>query len=165
MDNNKDVDILAHHIKQEIEWIKELNKTLLEEKNVLATRQFDKLEDLANKKQELSIKLEESSNERMKLIGDPETQSPSTFLQQFLKQCSPADSTLINKLNTELSSELTRCRELNTVNGQVIATNIHNRQEIVNILSGNKGKDVNLYTSTGDIKPSTPDKGGHHQKA
>ncbi len=165
MKNNNDVNVLANHLKQEIEWIKELNSTLLEEKEALATRKFDKLEALAEKKQNLSSKLEESSKNRMNLIGDPETQSPSAFLQQFLKESSADETSLINKLNKELSEELMRCRDLNTVNGQVIATNIHTRQEIVNILSGSKGKDVNVYNATGDIKSSKKGDGGHHQEA
>jgi flagella synthesis protein FlgN len=165
MKNNNDVQVLANHLKQEIEWIKELNDTLAIEKQVLATRQFDKLEALADTKQKLSNNLEISSKDRMKLIGDPETQSPSAFLQQFLKECSPQETSLINKLNKELSEELMKCRELNTVNGQVIATNIHTREEIVNILSGNKGKDVSVYTATGNIKSTKKGDGGHHREA
>lgn len=164
MNNNNDVQVLADHLKQEIEWINELNDTLLEEKEVLSTRQFNKLENLADRKQSLSNKLETSSQERLKLIGDPETKSPSTFLQQFLKECSQQQTDLINNLNKELSDVLIKCRELNTVNGQVIATNLYNGEEIVNILSGSKGKDVSVYTATGNIKSSK--KGdGHHREA
>ena len=164
MNNNNDIQVLAKHLKQEIEWIKELNNTLHVEKQVLSTRQFDKLEALAEKKQTLSTSLENSSIERMKLIGDPDTKSPSKFLQNFLKECTPDDSKLINDLNKELAEELSICRELNTVNGQVIATNIHTREEIVNILSGGtKAKDVSVYTSTGNIKSSKKSEGGHRE--
>lgn len=164
MKNNNDVQVLAKHLKQEIEWIKELNDTLITEKQVLSTRQFDKLEELADKKQLLSTNLEASSKDRLKLIGDPETQSPSAFLKTFLKECSAEDSELISNLNKELSDELSKCRELNTVNGQVIATNIHTREEIVNILSGsNKAKDVSVYTSTGNIKSGKKPTGGHRE--
>ena len=70
----------------------------------------------------------------------------------------------INDLNKELAEELSICRELNTVNGQVIATNIHTREEIVNILSGGtKAKDVSVYTSTGNIKSSKKSEGGHRE--
>jgi flagellar biosynthesis protein FlgN len=165
MDKNNDVYILAKYLKQELAWIKELNTTLEEEKHALTKREFTKLEDLANKKQELSNKLENSSKDRMSLIGDPQTQSPSAFLNEFLKQCSANDANLINTLNHELAEQLVLCRDLNTVNGQVIATNIHTSQEVVNILSGNKVKDVSVYTATGDIKSSTKGEGGHHQKA
>ncbi|RUR11963.1 flagella synthesis protein FlgN [Legionella sp. km772] len=163
MNNNNDVQVLAKHLKQEIEWIRELNTILVEEKEVLTNRQFEKLEEIADKKQALSNNLEASSKERLSLIGDPETQSPSEFLQKFLKECPPQEASLINNLNKELSNELTKCRELNTINGQVIATNIHTREEIVNILSG-KGKDVSVYTATGNIKSSKKGE-GHHREA
>lgn len=165
MDKNNDVYTLTTYLKQEIAWVKELNAALEEEKQALTKREFNKLEDLANKKQNLSNKLENGSKERMNLIGDPQTQSPSAFLKEFLKQCSANDANLINALNTELADQLVICRNLNTVNGQVIATNISTSQEIVNILSGNKVKDVSVYTATGDIKSSTKGEGGHHQKA
>lgn len=165
MDKNSDVDVLALHLKQEIAWIKELNAILGEEKQALTTRQFDKLEDYSIKKQDLSNKLEASSKERMELIGDPTTQAPSAFLKEFLKNSSSDEVNLINNLNNELTQQLTLCRELNTVNGQVIATNLSTRQEIVNVLSGNKEKEVGVYTATGNIKSSPKGEGGHHQKA
>lgn len=165
MDKNNKVEILAAHLAQEITWIKELNSALEEEKKALASREFDKLVDLATKKQEFTDNLEQSAKERMELIGDSNTQSPSDFLKLLLEQCSESDASLITALNRELADQLTRCSELNTVNGQVIATNISTRQEIVNILSGNKGKEVGVYTSTGDIKSANKKDGGHHQKA
>jgi flagella synthesis protein FlgN len=166
MSNNDDVHVLANHLKQEITWVKELNAALLEEKAILAERKFDKLEELANKKQALSTALEDSSKERMLLIGDPDKKSPSAFLKQFLQHCDKADKDLISTLNKELAEHLNICRERNTVNGQVIATNIHIREEIVNILSGgNKVKDVSVYTSTGDIKAPNKQEGGHHREA
>ena len=165
MHKNNDVNVLANYLKQEITWLKELNAALREEKQALAAREFNKLEDLSNKKQDLSNKLESSSKERMTLIGDPQTQSPSSFLKEFLKHCSAHDAQLVNTLNNELAEQLGLCRELNTVNGQVIATNMNTSQEIVNILSGNKDKDVSVYKATGEIKTSTKDEDGHHQKA
>ena len=165
MSKNNEVQRLASSLTQEIAWLEELNTILAEEKIVLIERQFDKLEDLANKKEDLSNKLEGSSKERMVLIGDPEKKPTSATLHEFVKKCDRNDAHLINDLNNKLTKQLVLCRELNTVNGQVIATNIHVREELVNILSGNKVKNVSVYTATGDIQsPSTPE-GGHHQKA
>lgn len=165
MNKNNEVQKLVNHLTKEIAWIKELIETLAEEKTILTERQFDKLETISEKKQTLSVQLETSSKERMELIGDPDTKSPSTFLQQFLHHCTPEDAKLVNELNSELAMLLIACREANIVNGQVIATNIHTHKEMVNILSGNKIKDVSVYTATGDIKTPTKPDSSHHQKA
>jgi flagella synthesis protein FlgN len=159
------VQKLVNHLKQEIAWIKELNETLVEEKAILTARQFDKLEEIADKKQALSSQLEASSKERLELIGDPDTQSASNFLKQFLQNCTSDDAKAVNELNNELAMLLITCRESNIINGQVIATNIHTHKEMVNILSGNKIKDVSVYTATGDIKNPTKPDSSHHQKA
>ena len=165
MDNNKNVKELINELKQEIQWIKELNELLSLEKDVLATRKFEQLEELADKKQDLSTKLEDSTKERMKLIGDTNSLTAKNSLQNFLKSCSTSEANQINKLNTELTEQLTICRDLNTVNGQVIAANVYMRQEIVSVLSGNKVRDVSVYTATGDIKNPGGSEGTHHQKA
>ena len=164
MNNNNNAAQLIGHLEQEINWIEVLNVLLSEEKNVLSSRQFDRLEELAEKKQDLSAKLEESAKLRMNLINSthPET-SPSLSLQGFLKTCSVNEANEINKLNTKLIEQLTICRDLNTINGQVIANNIHTRQQIVNALSGNKVDAVSVYTSNGDLTSSSST--NHHQEA
>jgi flagella synthesis protein FlgN len=165
MSTSTEVQQLANHLKQEIAWLEELNKVLAEEKTILIERQFDKLEELANKKEALSNKLETSSKARMTLLGDPEKKNASSVLKEFIKKCDQADAQLINDLNNKLTAQLALCRELNTVNGQVITTNIHIREELVTILSGNKVKNTSVYTATGDIASPSKSEGGHHQEA
>lgn len=164
MNNNNNASKLIGHLEQEINWIEALNILLAEEKNVLSTRQFNQLEELAEKKQVLSTKLEESAKQRIDLINDthPES-SPSLSLQIFLKNCSVIEANKINTLNTKLIEQLSICRDLNTINGQVIASNIHTRQQIVNALSGNKVEATSVYTSNGDMTSSNS--ANHHQKA
>lgn len=161
---NNNIKTFVNHLEQEINWVDQLNTLLAEEKIVLATRQFAQLEHLADQKQDLSGKLEESAKQRIELLNNAAaTKTPKLALNELLKQCNPEDTILINNLNTKLADHLTRCRELNTVNGQVIANNIHTRQEIVNALSGNTTDAVNLYTANGNVT-STTDK-SHHQEA
>ncbi|KTD70437.1 MULTISPECIES: flagella synthesis protein FlgN [Legionella] len=162
MDNK--IGMLGNHLEQEINWIESLNSLLVEEKEVLSSRQFNRLEEFANKKQELSNKLEESAKQRMQLINhNNPAQSMNLALSEFLKDCSVDEATLINQLNTKLAETLTRCRELNAVNGQIITSNLYIRQEIVNTLSGNKTDAISVYTSTGNIKSSQDNT--HHQEA
>lgn len=159
MKNN--ITELAKYLEQEISWIDELNTLLNQEKNMLTTCQFTQLEELANQKQEISNQLENSAKQRLELIKGTTNQNQS--IKDFLKQCNTEEALHIHHLNNTLKDKLIVCRELNTVNGQVIANNIHTRQEIVNTLSGNHINSVSVYTSTGDMKTSNDT--NHHQEA
>lgn len=161
--NNK-IHALGSHLEQEIKWIEALNTLLLNEKDILTTRQFNQLEEFSNNKQELANKLEDSARQRMLLIKHTNAdQTANQALKEFLKECSVEEATYIDALNNTLAECLTRCRELNAVNGQVIANNLYIRQEIVNTLSGNKTDAINVYTANGDIKSSKDNL--HHQEA
>ncbi len=163
MNNNNNAKTLISHLEQEINWIEKLNVLLSEEKNVLVTRQFDQLDVLAEKKQNLSTQLEESAKNRMTLINGSGINIPaSAALQDFVKNCSADDVSQINKLNVQLAERLTICRDLNTINGQVIANNIHTRQQIVNALAGNNNDAISVYNSNGDVK-SSADKNHYHK--
>jgi len=164
MDNNNNIKTLASHLEQEISWIEQLIVLLGEEKIALANRQFDGLEDLANRKQILSNKIEESAKIRVEIIQHANAKSDAGIsLKEFLKNATSADTNEVNKLNNKLVELLTTCRELNNVNGQVISHNMHTRQQIVNALSGNKTEAVSVYTATGNMKSATDN--SHHQEA
>ncbi|KTD82896.1 flagella synthesis protein FlgN [Legionella waltersii] len=165
MKNNNKAKQLIEHLDQEINWVNDLNALLAEEKIVLATRKFDQLEDLAEKKQTLTLKLEESAKNRSTLMNlSPNSQnSAKESLQEFLKACSTDETTQINSLNSKLAEKLDLCRELNTVNGQVIANNIYTRQQIINALAGNKVDATEVYNANGGI--DKPSDNSHHQKA
>lgn len=150
-------------MEQEISWIEELNHLLAEEKMILSTRQFDALADLASKKEVLSSQIEVSAKQRVELINQSSESKEVLSLKEFLKDCNAEESNLINRLNSKLLETLTTCRELNNVNGQVIVSNIHIRQQIAQALAGNKNDAVSVYTSTGNIKSSGEN--SHHQEA
>lgn len=164
MNNNGKGKGLIAQLEQEISWIDELNQILSEEKLILATRQFEQLEDLANTKQKLSNHLEESAQARAQLLGiDKPNTDAKAALQTFLQSCSTEDAQTINNLNSKLAEKLNFCRDLNTVNGQVIASNLHTRQEIVNALTGNRAEAASVYTASGDMDaPSSPK---HYEEA
>lgn len=161
--NNNNASVLVAHLEREISWVEQLNSLLIEEKNILAASQLELLENLASKKHELSTQLEQSASQRMNLINHA-SGSPADSLNRYLSHCTVEQANQINQLNNALKNKLAECRELNTVNGQVIAYNIHNRQEIVSSLSGNRATAASVYTATGVIKSSSHNP-EHHQKA
>lgn len=163
MNNNK-IKNLTKYLEQEIVWIEQLNILLSEEKITLATRKFDLLEELANKKQALSNKIEESAKQRVDLISDSNNNADTGLsLKEFLKNCTTEEASQVNRLNNLLFERLATCRELNTVNGQVIANNIHTRQQIVSALSGTSTDAISVYTANGNLKSSNDN--NHHQEA
>lgn len=155
--NNNNSTILATLLKQEIQWVEQLNGILVEEKKCLSTRQFSDLDYWAQQKQELSDKLEASAAQRSEIQGS------LASLNAFLKNATNQEAQQLNQLSLELAKNLAHCRELNIINGQVIANNIHSRQEIVNILSGSYDALGSVYSSKGTLETTTKTK--HHQKA
>jgi flagella synthesis protein FlgN len=161
MENNK-IKALCNHLQQEITWVESLNALLAEEKTLLETRKFVQLEDCASRKQDLSRRLEDSAKERMVLMNKAD-QSAEACLKEFFKECTEVEVSLVTALNNKLAECLMHCRELNTVNGQVIANNLYVRQEIVNALSGNKTDAVSVYNSHGNLSSTNGKR--HHEEA
>ncbi|WP_058534597.1 flagella synthesis protein FlgN [Legionella saoudiensis] len=163
--NNDKVKALCKHLEQEISWVESLNNLLAEEKGFLETRQFAQMEECASKKQDLSNKLEDSAKQRMELINSSnQAINAADALNAFLKECPEAEINQVKTLNNKLAHALTRCRELNAVNGQVIANNLYVRQELVNALSGNKPDAVKVYNAHGNLSSSN-DTNRHHEEA
>ncbi|KTC93094.1 MULTISPECIES: flagella synthesis protein FlgN [Legionella] len=162
---NSKITLLITQLKQEINWIDELIKRLSEEKKALAERQFTTLETIANQKETLSSQLEESANNRLQLLELPAYNNDTKLaLQAFLKPCSLEEANQVNQLNNQLAEKIAECRELNSINGQVISSNINSRQDLISILTGqNPSNAINIYTATGDVKTSTAS--SCHEKA
>lgn len=160
--NNEKINALCKHLEQEISWVQSLNDLLSEEKKFLEARQYTQLEECARKKHDLSNKLEESARQRVALINTG-NRPVEAALSEFLEECPEAEVNLINQLNSKLAENLGKCRELNTINGQVIANNIYVRQEIFNALSGNKTDAVSVYNAHGNLSSSKNNT--HHEEA
>ena len=164
MNNNKNAAIeIIRLLTQEILWVNELITILSQEKEVLVKREFKMLDGLAHQKQALSKKLEESSNSRVNIMQTIESTTQKNVLQQLDEEGSLEEAKEIKQLSIKLADVLVQCRQLNVVNGQVISTNMHASQEIVDILSGKKEKGLDVYTATGDMGSSG--KAVHHEEA
>lgn len=152
-------------LQQEVNSLEKLIAILSDEKNALIERKFEALEDLANQKETLSATLEQSARERVELLQILlHNNDPKSALQAFLNHCSLEETAQINQLNNQLTEKIMTCRELNSINGQVITTNLNARQEIFNILNGQTGEDaINVYNAAGNVKAST--ESSRHQEA
>ncbi|QRN03651.1 flagellar protein FlgN [Legionella sp. MW5194] len=156
---------LSALLEQEITHLDALISLLLREKDILVNRKFDELEEISNQKQALCAQLEESARQRIQVIGAQANASDyKTALGIYLKQLSQNEASTIESLNKTLADKLTLCREYNTINGQVITTNIITRQEMIGALTGQSMTAApNVYTASGNVKPGSDS--GHHQKA
>ena len=143
-------------LKQEVEWVTALNDVLLKEKQVLESNQFDELNTIAETKQKISENLEKSSRQRVLLlqINPNSPEQHRSALDKLLKALPEQEAITIKQLNDTLSQQLTLCRERNSINGQVIATNLTVRKEIVNGLLPEQAVDESqaTYNAQGDVK-------------
>ncbi len=103
---------------------------------MLSERKFDSLDQLADKKMELSDLLDKSSKQRVSLLKIDINKPASQALKEFVANCSEEDTKRIIKLNKELAETLNTCRERNSINGQVITNNYQATKTTVTILSG-----------------------------
>lgn len=160
-----DATQLIECFQSEITLLQSLIDVVLQEKDLLVQRDYAALETIAEQKETLSKQLEQRTKERLRIldIGQQPTQA-SQHLQRFLGGCSEAEQAKISQLNEQLAELLLRCREQNTINGQVISANIHLRQDILNSLSGKQNQEAtNRYTATGNI--AQDHSSSRHQKA
>lgn len=154
---------VINHLNQEIQWVDALNALLIQEKECLVAREFASLEVIAENKTELSTQLEKSAEERVALMSvSYPTFNPKELLQAFLMQCTAEEARMIKDCSVVLAEKLTTCRELNIVNGQVIASNLYVRQEMMNVLSGKTNNAGHVYTASGSMQGS-PQKGHYEQ--
>jgi flagella synthesis protein FlgN len=162
---NLKTEKLINSLQQEINWISQLTDLLSKEKIALTERRFEELEALAQQKESLAKQIEQSAGTRIELLEISSHKNNAKLgLQTFLSQCTTEETAQITQLNSQLSEKLVLCRELNSVNGQVIATNLNTRQELINILTGqSKAEAINTYTATGDVK--SMNESSRHQEA
>lgn len=147
---------LVNHLKQEIEWVQSLNILLSQERDFLIASEYHALEAVSSEKTCLSEQLEQSAKARMQLIN-PENQDadPKQSLQHFLTHCKKEEADAIQAQHKILAEKLMICQELNSINGQVIATNIYRREELLTIITGKESESLNVYTSVGSMAAST----------
>lgn len=130
----------------------ELITVLTQETEMLKKRKFQQLDSLSTDKNDLVIQLEQSFNKRMQLLKDfGDSDDPQTLLQSLLTTLSSSQAQTIQQNNQQIEAKLSQCRHTNTVNGQVIAVNLHSHQTLNNIVSG-KNNVSNTYSASGQMK-------------
>ena len=97
---------------------------------------------------------EQSGKQRMEMIGSSSDDKES--IQLFLSNLQAQEAERIQDAIAKLGRVLGQCRELNAINGQIIATNMQTRTSLIDALKGQSGRDATrLYTSTGSLGEST----------
>lgn len=124
---------------------KQLHSVLLDEKAILIAREFDKLNDISQAKQSLSDHLRQTSTHIRESLFQNDVPNP------MFKQLSDSQQSTINQLNQKFQNLMLSCQKQNHVNGQVIAVNLNNNKELLNILKGNDALS-GLYSASGAIE-------------
>ena len=137
---------------------------LNEEKEMLVQSQFDKLPELAEKKQVLIEVIENNNRSKLTLLTPLTQASKTSKLLEVLAERYGKDKTkALRALNTELEDKLILCRHQNAVNGQVIIRSLENNQELIDIVTGQAQKSQ-LYNSLGKSTESNGSQ-SYHEKA
>lgn len=126
---------------------------LQEEQSILTTRNFDAMEKHAEKKDIIVKQLEKSAEDRLSKMGITSGENLNAQVSSFINTLNARDKSAIKTLNDSLKDKLKLCHDLNLVIGQVLATNIQTRTDIVRALSGHDIEQaIDTYSSTGNIK-------------
>jgi flagellar biosynthesis/type III secretory pathway chaperone len=136
---------------------------LNEEKEILVQSQFNKLPELAEKKQVLINQIEKNNVSKVTLLAPINQGNNSSKLLEVLANKYGVENTSeLRRLNMELEEKLTLCRHQNAVNGQVIVRSLENNQELIDIVTGQAQKSQ-LYNSLGKSTDDTGTQSYHKE--
>jgi flagella synthesis protein FlgN len=138
-------------LESDLEFTNSLIQLLEQEKQILTDREIDNLPPLIEKKQHVMEQMEENFQKRIAFLQD--TVGKGSYVEQlntFLNELSPQENQQFTDLNQKLEEGIGRCRDLNQINGQVIAVNMHNREQLLNLIQGKSQQTT--YDATGAVK-------------
>ncbi len=152
---------LYQNLQHECQLLDDLNQLLMDEKDVLIKNDYEKLEDLSEKKQKLTVAIEKNAESRVTLMKAIE--DGKATITSLMATMPKEEANALKSLHSSYIEKMTCCDRLNKVNGQIITSNIHHRKDLIALLEGNKVEKVNMYSSTGELADGSGS--SHHEKA
>jgi len=139
----------------------QLDHLLDEEQILLRKRQYNDLVQMAERKQGVIQLLNNTHQEREKLLKQLKLKHNQDGLREFIENYARHPES-VRDLWAATQDKLQSCRHKNTVNGTVISINLQNNQHLLQLLQG-KDSNQELYNSQGHMKSANAQKG--HVKA
>jgi flagella synthesis protein FlgN len=138
-------------IESDLADVESLIALLEREKAILSERQFEELPTLVEQKQSKMKCLEENFKRRVDYLTN--SHDGDTYLEclnSYINTLAPEQREPIIQLNQQLEQALAKCRDLNTINGQVISVNLNNHAQLMNIIQGKPTQAT--YDAKGNIQ-------------
>ena len=138
-------DQIIHGIDDDLITLSEMKTLLTDERTALENRDIETIQQVSQKKAELSEVLAMRANQRTEILASLGYANDETGIYQLFEG-SPR-----NDLNTrwkELKAELQACQQSNEVNSKVASRIRQSMQHILNIVQG-KSEKPNLYNPLG----------------
>lgn len=149
---------LMNNLNKACDLLDQLDHILDEEQSVLRKREFNELVDIADRKNHYLSQLDDNYHDRESLLTQLKLSHNADGLRTFIEDYAEEPETL-RDLWSNTQDKLQRCRERNTVNGTVIAINLHNNRYLQQLLKGQDGTD-NTYDPTGQLNTNSSTLGG-----
>ncbi len=146
--NNMQASLMDNLIKA-CDLLDQLDHILDEEQSVLRKREFNELVEIADRKHNYLNQLDDNYHLRESLLSQLKLTHDSDGLRTFIHDYAEEPEAL-RDLWSSTQDKLQRCRERNTVNGTVIAINLHNNKYLQQLLKGQTGSD-NTYDPQGNL--------------
>jgi len=146
------VQQISQLMDEELRQTAQLRLILIEEQDAVKTKNIDAMNGTLTRKLEVLEKLEELDIERKSLLQQAGYDSSKSGFESLLQTTASSDA-LMEKWH-KLEQEMAECRELHQVNTQILEIGQRQVQQVLGILLGNQGEEVDTYDQTGSKNAS-----------
>jgi len=137
---------------EELRQTAQLRLILVEEQEAVKTKNIDAMNGTLTRKLEVLEKLEKLDTERKSLLQQAGYESSKSGFESLLQTTASSD-VLMEKWH-ELEQEMAECRELHQINTQILEIGQRQVQQVLGVLLGNQGEEVDTYDQTGSKNAS-----------
>lgn len=146
------VQQISQLMDEELRQTAQLRLILVEEQEAVKTKNIDAMNGTLTRKLEVLEKLEKLDTERKSLLQQAGYESSKSGFESLMQTTASSD-VLMEKWH-ELEQEMAECRELHQINTQILEIGQRQVQQVLGVLLGNQGEEVDTYDQTGSKNAS-----------
>ena len=146
------VQQISQLMDEELRQTAQLRLILVEEQDAVKTKNIDAMNGTLTRKLEVLEKLEKLDIERKSLLQQAGYESSKSGFESLLQTTASSDS-LMEKWH-KLEQEMAECRQLHQINTQILEIGQRQVQQVLGVLLGNQGEEVDTYDQTGSKNAS-----------
>jgi len=132
------ITAFSQSIEQSLQFMQELEKLLLQETEILASRHIDRLQSILTEKQLLIERLEQETTQQKHWVESANHAFTPAGIELFFQALDPSND-LSNRWST-LRATIDRCNRLNESNGRLIERGRKRVAMSLRLLSGDDGQ-------------------------